>query len=240
MMMTISSGLHKDATGINVHVPYAFSYANAANRAVATGTSASDVGKFARQEDNNTIWMLVDDSPVTWVSISSTGSVSGGSIGNLSDFIYIRKDSDEIVNNSTSFQNDNAFVFAAAANGVYEIEYVLAFNGSSAADIKFAITYPSGGAIDVFSFGAGSDATNDAVDVTFRSQVISPASGAICGLFGCNKGQAGNGPMSGMLKALFRNSSTPGNVTLQWAQSSANASDTTLYATSYMIARKVG
>jgi len=65
---------HKDATPPDVHIPYAWTYANQTARESATGLEAADVGKFARQTDDDTIWMLIDESPVTWKFI-------GGGVG---------------------------------------------------------------------------------------------------------------------------------------------------------------
>ena len=63
---------HKDATPPDVHIPYAFEYSDSTARITATGLVATDVGKFARQADDDTIWMLTDESPVSW------GLVGGG------------------------------------------------------------------------------------------------------------------------------------------------------------------
>jgi len=64
-----------------IHVPYAFSYATASARTSATGFASTDVGKLARQTDENSLWMLTDTSP-TWVQ------VGGGSAGGM----FIRAD----------------------------------------------------------------------------------------------------------------------------------------------------
>jgi hypothetical protein len=61
--------LHSEATVGNVHIIYNWTYANAAARTGATGLVAGDVGKFCRQLDDNTIWMLTDDDPVTWFGL---------------------------------------------------------------------------------------------------------------------------------------------------------------------------
>lgn len=58
---------HADATVGNVHIIYNWTYADTAAREAATGMVTGDVGKFCRQLDDNTIWMLTDDDPVTWV-----------------------------------------------------------------------------------------------------------------------------------------------------------------------------
>jgi hypothetical protein len=64
---------HSELTAI--HIPYNWSYADATTREAATGFVAGDVGKLARQLDDNSLWMLIDDSPVTWIAV---GAGSGG------------------------------------------------------------------------------------------------------------------------------------------------------------------
>jgi hypothetical protein len=65
---------HEDAT--KVHVPYRWSYADAAARTAATGFVAADEGKVARQADDNSLWMLTVYTGPTWHQL--TGSGSGG------------------------------------------------------------------------------------------------------------------------------------------------------------------
>lgn len=66
----MSTALHKDLAVGEIHIPYQWSYATQAQREGATGFVASDVGKLARQTDNNTLWMLVAVTPA-WVQVSS-------------------------------------------------------------------------------------------------------------------------------------------------------------------------
>lgn len=70
---------HSEEAGTSIHVAYAFEYADASARTSATGLVASDVGKFARQLDDNSIWILTDESPVTWSQVGGVGI--SGSIG---------------------------------------------------------------------------------------------------------------------------------------------------------------
>ena len=81
------------ASSIANHKPTADTYANAAARLAATGFprgdagaivafDSSDVGKFARQTDDNSIWQLTDDSPITWQQVDRSGLTSA----NISDF----------------------------------------------------------------------------------------------------------------------------------------------------------
>jgi len=52
-----------------IHIPYSWEYADTAAREGASGFLETDEGKFARQTDNNTIWMLVDYSAPTWTPV---------------------------------------------------------------------------------------------------------------------------------------------------------------------------
>ena len=61
----------------NQHPVHNWEYANAAARNAATGLVAGDVGKIARQLSDNTLWMLTNHSPVTWVGVGGGG---GGSL----------------------------------------------------------------------------------------------------------------------------------------------------------------
>lgn len=63
-----------------VHVAYSWSYTDASARTAATGFVPADIGKLARQLDNNTLWMLTDDSPVTWIAVGGSSSITTDSI----------------------------------------------------------------------------------------------------------------------------------------------------------------
>ena len=68
------SPLHSQQTTVDgIHTAIAYTYADAATRTAAVGFTADDVGKFARQLDDNSVWMLVGFAPAAWVA--GTGSV---------------------------------------------------------------------------------------------------------------------------------------------------------------------
>lgn len=66
---------HSELT--NIHVPYNWTYADETAREAAAGLTSSDVGKLARQLDDNSLWMLTDDSPLTWVAVGGAGGGGG-------------------------------------------------------------------------------------------------------------------------------------------------------------------
>lgn len=55
-----------------MHVPHAYTYANAAARTGATGFVAGDVGKIAFQSDDKSLWALQDTTP-TWTQLNGAG-----------------------------------------------------------------------------------------------------------------------------------------------------------------------
>jgi hypothetical protein len=83
-------------TADGIHIPYAFEYADTSARTGATGLTTDDVGKFARQLDDDSIWMLINEVGPVWVPISG-GSTSflSSSINELEEAIQtILKDLD--------------------------------------------------------------------------------------------------------------------------------------------------
>jgi hypothetical protein len=67
---------HCELTGLDIHVINTWTYANSAARDAATGFTADDVYKVAIQTDNNSIWMLVDHSPITWKKIATEDDIA--------------------------------------------------------------------------------------------------------------------------------------------------------------------
>lgn len=74
--------LHSSIPVGQMHVAYNWSYADATAREAASGFVAGDVGKLARQEDSNALWMLANHSPVTWEFI-------GGGTAVVSEYLSV-------------------------------------------------------------------------------------------------------------------------------------------------------
>lgn len=68
--------LHGSTPLGQMHVPYNWQYANAAARTGAVGFVAADVGKLARQLDDNSIWQLTNHSPITWAQLGDTSGLA--------------------------------------------------------------------------------------------------------------------------------------------------------------------
>jgi hypothetical protein len=77
---------HDASIGTDNHVIWAFSYADEAARLAATGWvrfpgdpeapfTANDIGKVAKQEDNQTYWVLIGIGPTTWREITNGSDI---------------------------------------------------------------------------------------------------------------------------------------------------------------------
>lgn len=64
---------HCELTSLDIHVINTWTYANSATREAATGFTSDDVYKVAVQTDDNSVWLLVDHSPITWQEIGAAG-----------------------------------------------------------------------------------------------------------------------------------------------------------------------
>jgi len=58
--------LHKNITGDDIHVINTWVFDDAVERMAAVGFTLEDIGKVARQEDDNSFWVLLVDDPPFW------------------------------------------------------------------------------------------------------------------------------------------------------------------------------
>lgn len=78
---------HRALPMADIHIPYAFSYADATARAAATGFVSADVGKLALQRSDNTLWLLTATTP-TWVAVGGSGGSMTDPETTAGDMIY--------------------------------------------------------------------------------------------------------------------------------------------------------
>lgn len=136
----------------------------------------------------------------------------------------IVKASDESVQNNT-LQDDNDLVMAIGASEKWLVEINIYFaSTTAAADFKYNVTFPTSPTASYWSttgLDSGGSANTDAP--------VSPASAT-------GDTSAGSGVVRhARVIATLVNGSNAGNITLQWAQNSTNATDTTVKAGSSMI-----
>lgn len=151
--------------------------------------------------------------------------------------LYVRKTADEIVNNSTTLQDDNHLVLAMEANTTYRLGGLLRYTcASTAADMQVGFTIPTGATAVTFGAGGGTNVTGQEGNISVYSP--SGAAGSVAAVFyGSNNSAAF--PIGISLAGHIRVGATAGNLQLQWAQVSATATDLTMLIDSFIELRKV-
>jgi hypothetical protein len=157
----------------------------------------------------------------TWVSLTS-GSGGGGSGVN---FVSRVKQVNESVISSIALQDDDELTFPIGPNEEWSYRFVIQANANAAADLRFAVSAP-GGAVCQMAFS-------------------DPEGSTSVGQYGCGVTTAsipGNTAVDLYeITGSVRNGGTAGNVTLRWAQFTSNATNTIVYAGSYVQAvRSIG
>ena len=143
--------------------------------------------------------------------------------------VYIRKPSDETVNNSTTLQNDDDFSFTVADGEQWEIDlFLVADSPDSSADLKITWTGSGGATVTQRNFLYGSRNTGAAgsLIVDFSTSNITWDHNVTANDIGA------------WMKS-FLTVSGAGTVTLQWAQNTAFAGNSVLAANSTMVARRI-
>lgn len=136
--------------------------------------------------------------------------------------LFARKTSDETVNNSTTLQNDNSLLVSVVADAIYEFRLRLTVNSGTTPDFKMGWTFPTGLTMtyDLFEGETLGTATNVVQGPTIQTDV------PLINTTGADQPWIAEG--------LVIVDSTAGTLQLQWAQNTANASDTIVRAGSYL------
>ncbi len=153
---------------------------------------------------------IVDDVAGTPI----TKKITLASIG-IPKIVY--KSADETVNGSDVMQDDDHLVLPVLANEVWAFRAVWLVSSGSTPDFKYQFTYPSGATISWFDAHWNDDRYD--ADVT-------------------NANTSGGKDVITLTGTIFI-SSTPGNIQLQWAQNTSNASDTKVLKGSHIIAHRL-
>lgn len=147
--------------------------------------------------------------------------------------IIIRKTSNETINNSATLQNDDVLVFAASANTTYSIKLFVLYDASQASDFQYAFTLPTSASgykvttntTTTTTTCSGSSGSMVYNDITITNNNVGAAGvGATCAL---------------MIDGTVITAGTAGNVQFRWAQATADATNATVQANSWMSYRRL-
>ena len=144
---------------------------------------------------------------------------------------FVRKTANETVNNSNTLQNDDTLLVALSANEVVAFMCFIIIDSGTTPDFQAAFTVPAAATLAWGQAGLASQNTASA----FTYSVAVTVSGTAVAMGGVGAGS----PMSVMLVGTVANGANAGNLQLQWAQNTANASDTIVYANSWLVALRV-
>lgn len=186
--------------------------------AALTNPLTTDVnGRFSFYAQDNRYNVVTADSSIDDVMLYA-------GVGNNQ---IIAKASDEDVNNSDVLQNDDDFTFSIGASEKWAFTISVPLTSVAAAGFKYKFTIPAGvtrshkstviydTAAIIFSGVDDMDATTDyAGGVALAADLL-------------------------QIHAYIHNGTTAGTVTMQWAQSTADASNTRLHQDGWMDLRRV-
>ena len=156
--------------------------------------------------------------------LSGAGSWVTGAIP-----LVVRKTADETVNNSDVPQNDDALLLAVGANEIWHIYLLLRITTTAVADFQYTFAIPAGGAMKHFDIGIIGACTTtaklqSATDSTGTIPLLIP--GAVTDYWY-------------MFWAVYVGGANAGNIQLQWAQYTAEATDTKVLANSFITAHRL-
>jgi hypothetical protein len=136
----------------------------------------------------------------------------------------VRKTTSQSVNNSTTLVDDNQLQLELANNETVYFEAVIRYSGDSTADIKIAFVAPAGATIRWDNYGSIHVGVGDTVTIsnTEVSEGGIRAFGAAAGIRTIN------------IRGYVQMGSTSGPLKMQFAQNSADASNTTVFFNSVL------
>tara|TARA_R110002126_G_scaffold94505_1_gene223031 strand:+ start:251 stop:1051 length:801 start_codon:yes stop_codon:yes gene_type:complete len=138
---------------------------------------------------------------------------------------YIRKTTDETVNNSSTLQDDADFFFTVAAGDQWEVTLLLLLDHPSATpDFKYTWVV-TGGTCTYHSFCLATVGSNQ-TDYKYGSSTVSINATTVY-------------PDAPTLVRNIITITTGGTLQFQWAQNTANASNTSVAANSILIAKRI-
>lgn len=162
-MAEVRHGYLKTTEGI--HIPYQWIFDSASARENASGLTADDEGKLARQTDDDSLWLLIDASAASWVQIGAGASsiqgyaVSGSAPSDWDRLVWSESASEwsptasptiafTELSDTPSAYTGYSGCFLAVNAGETGIEFVSAPTGGAAASNHWVadhVVAPSGG-----------------------------------------------------------------------------------------------
>lgn len=133
--------------------------------------------------------------------------------------VHANKTADETVNNSAALQNDDALAWAVAGSATYAFRLYLVYSSGTTPDLKFTFTGPA--SFTMSYTVTGFDTSGSFAFGNISTESSTPTLG----------GTGGN--VAALITGRVVTAATAGTLQLQWAQNTANGSDTIVRAGSH-------
>ena len=155
---------------------------------------------------------------------------------NISSILRVAKTADEIVNNSNTYQADDHLILTVEA-ATYKFKlYVFGTNADATPGLKLALYTNTADNITVSKASVGNTTTEILDEITLTEATIAGTSGSSQTGTTTHWKLAGSGVFTSSGTITFAAACT---LTVQWTQSTAHASNTTLKKGSYLELIKV-
>lgn len=161
------------------------------------------------------------------VEIDGQLTATQGIVG-ITGMSIVHKSADEVVNNSSTLQDDDELFFPVEANEVWFVEAFLMLNsasGGATSDFKFGWSGPSGATA---SWGIMGDPTAVTGASHFAVGTAATPSGRRAISDTISIGSVSAGSHAACLIGRFTAAATAGNIRFRWAQDTANANNSTV------------
>lgn len=254
--LDLASGFQVNVGGANSTAAFATVMSASGSDAFTSRVTGDTQSRFLVNADGRTFWgsgsatqdtnlyrsganaLTTDDSLTVGINLAVTGNttLTGDlSVGGIGQMLYAQNTSNQTVTSSTTMVNATNLVVPVAANGVYAFQAVLMTSGGSAAgDIKFGFTMPTGAKIDYGGTGLA-DSVTSGTQGSVSTQAYDDQSSPTTFLPFAVSTSFNQVVIFGQL----RMSSTAGNLQLQFAQLTSNATGSVLRARSYLTATRM-
>lgn len=148
------------------------------------------------------------------------------------EVLWARKTTDESLTSSTTLQNDDTLVVPVEAYAVYEFTALVAYTGNTTGDIKIGFTFPSGSCYWAGKGPSEADSGYGAVGASRHSASFGDLTGT------ATPYAASTTPLAVLITGVLATDIASGNLQLQWAQNTSNATATVVKAGSFLRAQR--
>ncbi len=216
------SELFRISNDINTPIDSVMVFTSAGRLGVGTTSPTTALHVVASSNPLRLQGVQTDSLLTSVLVIDSTGLVKQRSLGSITGAAaFVRKTSDQTVTSSTTYQNDNALVYSANANQVFEFEAHMFISGGNGG-IKIRVSIPSSASMKLYAELKKDDQHHWVYrKLTSSSDEVSWST--IDNTYGYAR-----------LRGIIVMGSSGGNIQIQWAQNSSNSTGTTVEAGSYL------